>query len=334
MREEDIRPEALLAEYLRLSADDAARLLAGGGRLDQRSCPACTGTRHGEGFEKNGFRLTRCAECDTLYAIDCLDEAGLGALYGDSPSAHYWATVFMPAVLEARRVNIFRPRVRQVLELAAAHGLGLAEAIDVGAGNGIFLEEGRAEAPGLRWRGVEPGAEAAGVCKALGFETFTGFAAEAAVAPGWAGSADLVTSFEVIEHVPDPAHFLGEMAALARPGGLILATGLCGSGFDIVSLGARSKAVAPPHHVNFLSRRGVSLLLDRAGLDEVAFLTPGRLDVELVAKAEAAEPGLIADPFLRRLLTDGDEGQRAGFQAFLAEAGLSSHMWILARRRA
>lgn len=39
------------------------------------------------------------------------------------------------------------------------------------------------------------------------------------------GSFDLVTSFQVLEHVPDPKAFLGELVRVARPGGtVILAT--------------------------------------------------------------------------------------------------------------
>lgn len=219
MREEDIRPEALLNEYLRLSAADAERILAQGGRLQQRPCPGC-----GEGEclpqgKKNGFRLARCPQCDTLYAIDCLDEAGLTALYGGSPSAEYWASVFMPAVAEARALNIFRPRARAVHDLVCQHAMPPARMIDVGAGNGVFLQEFAAIGSAMECCAVEPGEAASKACRALGFSTFQGFSAQAAQAEGWKGGFNLATSFEVIEHVPDPAQFLREMAALVCPGG-------------------------------------------------------------------------------------------------------------------
>ena len=73
-------------------------------------------------------------------------------------------------------------------------------------------------------------------------------------------------------------------------------------------------------------------MLARAGLEDVAFLTPGQLDVDIVRNALAADDAAVTDPFLRHLLTQGDAVQRAAFQRFLADAGLSSHMWILARR--
>lgn len=282
--------------------------------------------------KKNGFRLARCPQCDTLYAIDCLDEAGLTALYGGSPSAEYWASVFMPAVAEARALNIFRPRARAVHDLVCQHAMPPARMIDVGAGNGVFLQEFAAIGSAMECCAVEPGEAASKACRALGFSTFQGFSAQAAQAEGWKGGFNLATSFEVIEHVPDPAQFLREMAALVCPGGLILATGLSGSGFDIVSLGLNAKAVAPPHHVNFLSRHGVSRLLARSGLTELAFVTPGKLDVEIVDKAFQADTNLISDPFLSRLLRHGGAEQKAMFQSFLSQAGLSSHMWILARK--
>jgi len=330
MKEFDIRPKNLLEEYLRLSAADTALFFSDRSQWRDRPCPGCGETRTTGRFEKNGFSLVRCLACSTLYAAAVPGPAQLAEFYRASPSQKFWAETFFPSVAEARRAVIFRPRVERAGTLLADIGIHPHTLIDVGAGAGIFLEECRAARFGSVWRAVEPNEILAQTCRDKGFDVFAGFAADAERL--WRGSADLVTSFEVIEHLIDPAAFLRDIAALTRPGGFLLLTGVCGTGFDILTLQDRANAVFPPHHLTFLSHRGVSALLERCGLEEISFLTPGRLDVDIVRNAHAGNPDDVADPFLRHLLFVAGEDQRERFQNFLAEAELSSHMWIVARR--
>jgi len=330
MREADIRPADLLTEYLRLSAEDAARFFPDATRLVPRPCPGCGGEEAGHAFVKNGFALVRCRACATLYVKAVPPGEALSAFYRDSPSQTYWNTVFFPAVAEARRGAIFRPRVQRLIELAAQHGVAPQRVVDVGAGLGLFLEEARSLGLGSQHWAVEPARDAATQLRAKGFSTVEGFAADAA-GSDLAGTADLVASFEVIEHLVAPVDFLADLGRLARPGGLVVLSGLCGTGFDIMTLGERSKAVSPPHHLTFLSRAGAEAMVAKAGLELLSFLTPGKLDVDIVRNTLAQDDRAVTDPFLRHLLA-GPASAAEAFQSFLAENGLSSHMWLLARR--
>lgn len=330
MHEADIRPADLLAEYLRLSAEDAARFFPDAARLVDRACPGCGEEANEPAFVKNGFSLVRCRTCATLYVKAVPSDEALSAFYRDSPSQTYWNTVFFPAVAEARRGAIFQPRVDRLKELAARYGIDPVRVVDVGAGLGLFLEEARALGLGHEHWAVEPACDAAIQLRAKGFQTVEGFAADAA-ASGLGGSADLVASFEVIEHLIDPLAFLMDLGRLVRPGGLVVLSGLCGTGFDIMTLGEHSKAVSPPHHLTFLSRTGAETMVAKAGLELLSFLTPGKLDVDIVRNTLAQDDGAVTDPFLRQLLR-GPAAIPEAFQGFLADNGLSSHMWLLARR--
>ena len=59
--------------------------------------------------------------------------------------------------------------------------------------------------------------------------------------------------------------------------------------------------------------------------------TPGVLDAELVRKPALAGE-IELDPFLRRVLLTEWERLGEPFQDFLAANGLSSNMWLIARR--
>jgi hypothetical protein len=95
-------------------------------------------------------------------------------------------------------------------------------------------------------------------------------------------------------------------------------------------LGAKALAV-DAEHVNLFNPASLSRLIAAHGFAVLEATTPGRLDAEFVR--EAALKGEIAlDPFLKRTLVE--EWDRLGwpFQQFLAANGLSSHMWLAARR--
>jgi SAM-dependent methyltransferase len=332
MRESEIRPADLLAEYLRLSAEDALNLIKEYPETPRRACPACGVDDPIRLFEKNGLTLGDCGACGTLYAITVLASAALDMLYRDSPSATYWAKVFFPAVAEPRRIKLFRPRAHAILAKAYALGVDPKHIIDVGAGAGIMLEELRALLPKTDLCAVEPGEALAAQCRAKGFTVAEDFADQAAKTPGWRDSADLTVSFEVIEHVADLFGYMQALKGLTRPGGLILATGLCGTGFDILTLREKSNAVSPPHHLNFLSQPGAEALMRRVGLELLAFETPGKLDLDIVANALRSDPLATADGFARYMALEAEPDTREAFQGFLAANGLSSHMWIWAKR--
>ena len=332
MRETDIRPQDLLAEYLRLNDEDGRRLLADGAALEQRACPGCGDLSARPAFEKNGFRLVQCETCDSLYVNPAPTDETMEAFYRSSPSADYWTNVFFPAVADARRETIYRPRAERVVGLSADNGLEIRTALDVGAGAGLFLQEINALLPGAGLGAVEPNLVHAAALGDRGFGVFEGYANGAAADPAWAGKADLVTCFEVLEHVSDPDGLFASLAALARPGGMIVVSGLNGSGFDIRALGERSKPVSPPHHLTFLSIAGAERVIERCGLELLSVTTPGELDVDIVRNAALEDPDCVDDPDIRRLVLEASDEERQTFQESLKQSRQSSHMWITARR--
>jgi SAM-dependent methyltransferase len=329
MKEQDIRPAEIFARYLELSRDDAERFFRDKSAFETAPCPGCGAADAPSVFVKSGFQFVQCVRCATLFVSPRPPRAALDAFYSDSPSASYWAETFFPASMQARREQMFAPRVDRILALLADRGVTPASVLDVGAGYAIFLDEFRKKCPSATCLAVEPGKKLADVCRAQGFDTLEMPVEEARA---WSGRADLVVCFEVIEHVYSTADFTAALARLVKPGGHLVVTSLCADGFDIQTLWDRSNSVSPPHHLNFMSVAGFEALFRRAGLQDVEVLTPGRLDVDIVRNAAAADPAVLDGArFVRRLLAS-DAATTAAFQEFLSAHRLSSHAWVLARK--
>jgi hypothetical protein len=175
---------------------------------------------------------------------------------------------------------------------------------------------------------VEPNATLAERCRALGFNVYEGPGETAR--ESLSGVADVVTCFEVIEHVPRLTEFASSMQALLRPGGLAVATTLGCDGFDIQVLWDQANCICPPSHINFCSREGFVRLFERAGFVDVEVLTPGELDVDIV-RNKLANGEIALSRFERMLLSSGPDAL-ADFQNFLQRNRLSSHSWVVARR--
>jgi hypothetical protein len=128
--------------------------------------------------------------------------------------------------------------------------------------------------------------------------------------------------------------FFRQCARLLRPGGLLVVSCPNGQGFDISVLGAVSLAI-DPEHINLFNPKSLSLLVRSCGFEVLEVSTPGRLDAEFVRTAALeGKFDLSGNPFLKRVLIDEWDALGWPFQQFLAANGLSSHMWLAARKAA
>ncbi len=254
MKEHEIRPEALLNRYLELSAQDAENCFGDASRLAV-ACVACGGTQSTHQFDKNGFAYAQCADCATLFQSPRPSIAAFEAFYRQSESSRYWAEVFFPAVAEIRREKIFRPRVERLAVLCEERGIHVERLIDVGAGYGIFLDEWRHRFPQAQVLAVEPSTSLAQECRSKGFEVVEEIVENVV---GHDNSVDLVTCFEVLEHVYDPLNFVQVLKGLARPGGYVFVSTLGIDGFDLQVLWEKSSQISPPPITSTFFPRRVS----------------------------------------------------------------------------
>ncbi len=249
--------------------------------------------------------------------------------YANSENYAYWAEHIFPASEGTRREKIHKPWLARVLDLVSRYGVGTGRLIEVGPGFGTFCSVAMQSGAFREVVAVEPTPELAKACRDRNVTVIESRIEDVAqdLEP-----ADVVVAFEVIEHLFDPGRFIAQAGRLVRPGGLLILSCPNGEGFDIAELGPESLAV-DAEHVNLFNPRSLAALIEKVGFEILESTTPGRLDAELVRDAVLAGRHTLTSPYLRRVLLE--EWDRLGwpFQQFLAENGLSSHMWLVSRRR-
>jgi SAM-dependent methyltransferase len=190
-------------------------------------------------------------------------DAALNALYGEDyyVSEDSRGRGYDGYVTEAENWRrTFRDRLR---DLPGKPGTLL----DVGAATGFFVEQ--AKAAGWDARGVEPSTWAAEYARnELGADVQTGTLESLNVADG---SFDVITLWEVIEHLPHPEATLAEIRRILRAGGvLVLSTPDAGSLAARLSgrrwLGWRKV----PEHLFFFDRVNLDRLLQKSGFRPIS----------------------------------------------------------------
>jgi SAM-dependent methyltransferase len=149
----------------------------------------------------------------------------------------------------------------QASDFIARFGLRGRRIVEIGCGDGNYLEELRA-AGGVA-TGSEPSVRFRALAESRGFRVHAGYVRRTAPVPG--GPYDAFVTRQVLEHVPDPRDFLlGVRASVGR------------HGLGLVEVPSLEKALAGyrfydffADHVNYFSTSTLRLALELAGFDVV-----------------------------------------------------------------
>jgi len=320
MKELEIRPLDVFDEYLKLCTNDVVDFFSEL-ELDSIDCPAC-GAVGRDAFSKVGFNYQTCEECQTLYVSPRPPSAAFERYYTQSPSVKFWATTFYKVTELARREKLWRPKAELVCEKLSMLASADVEVIDIGGGYGVFCEE-LSSLTSVKTKVIEPSPDLAAVCRKKGLEVIQKFLFQVD-RQELGDSAKFFVSFELFEHLHDPKVFLEQVYKLMDSGDAFLFTTLSGTGLDIQVLWEDSKAVSPPHHLNFFNPYSVRLLLSRLGFAEIQVTTPGQLDINILQN----NSGMIKDRFWATVLKMCDDSMLLELQKSVADAGCSSHMMV------
>jgi SAM-dependent methyltransferase len=182
--------------------------------LRHRDCPLCATARASAEplFTKLGMDIVRCAGCGLTYSATMLAPEFDRRLYVDSASqASYIDLKENEAYAALERV-----KCRYLVERLGDY-LAPATLLDVGPGSGRFLEA--AADAGWQGLGVEANAQFAAACRARGLAIAEGFFPEC---PPGDARFDAIAMLDVVEHLGDPAGFLGDGLRRLNAGGVLV----------------------------------------------------------------------------------------------------------------
>lgn len=323
MQEHEIRPQAIFDEYLRLAEIDATVFFSEV-PLTIIACPAC-GSEGSKAFVKSGFSYTECQVCLTLFVNPRPVRSAFENYYTDSPSTRYWADTFYKETEAARREKLWKPKAKLVKDKLALFP-GIAEIIDIGGGYGTFAEEIQS-ITGLTVTIIEPSRPLADVCRNKGLPVIETFL-ENMSNNDFDKKKRCFVSFELFEHLYDPAEFLRTLSGLMKSGDLFIFTTLNGTGVDIQVLWEHSKAISPPHHLNFFNPLSIRTLLEASGFEPVEITTPGKLDINIIEN----NIRLVSTRFWRTFFRITSEQDKQDLQEYISSHLLSSHMLVICRK--
>jgi SAM-dependent methyltransferase len=201
-------------------------------------------------------RILQCERCGLAFRSFRPKPEELARLYRDANNSVY----------EAELPNRFKTarRHRRIVERYRKQP---GVMIDVGSASGAFLRT-MADA-GWKVLGVEPSAsQCARAKEVLGIRgEVKQTVLENAELPA---QADLVTLWDVLEHVTDPVGFLAQCAAPLYQGGLLFLNVPRIDSFISRSLGPRWPLLLA-EHLNYFSAKSLRLCVHKAGLEVIAF---------------------------------------------------------------
>ncbi len=203
--------------------------------------------------------IVQCQHCGLLYT---------NPRFESGESLDSYVAVEDPLYLEERdgRVLTFERHLRPLEKIKAPPG----KLLDVGAYTGVFVEI--AAQHGWEACGIEPSHWAVEQAREHGLHMIEGTLATSGLADG---SLDVVTMWDVIEHVANPFGEVQQAYRLLKPGGLLVIHTM-----DIDSLFARLMGNRWPWlmemHIYYFSQRTLRAMLEKASFTVVGSAAQGR----------------------------------------------------------
>lgn len=327
-RETEIRPAQFDKERDLAYAADLRWLLRRRSKFVDIKCPACNSSRYNIAWHKNKLRYLECKKCETVYISPRPTPRILRDFYQNSAGYEFWNKYIFPTSESARRKHIFKPRVQKLIELCKRFKTKRNLFVEVGSGYGTFAEEVAKTKFFKKVIAIEPSPELAETCRNKGLNVIEKPVEEVELIK----KADVVASFEVIEHLFSPGEFISNCSRILSTNGFLMVTCPSIKGFDNATLGPLASAV-DHEHLNYFHPDSLAFLFSRHGFDVVEKLTPGKLDAELVRK-EILKGNFSTEnyPFIKQILIDRWDEIGKNFQKFLADNNLSSHLWIVGKK--
>lgn len=253
-------------------------------------CPVCSATAALR-IDVGDYALFECKTCACWSST---------AAHRRAESSFVPEKYFAEAEFERSKWEVLRKRL-------SSAGVDANAVLDVGCGGGEFLAFVRSWLPNARLVGVELDASRAAQARERTPSAVIHQGDALEIARGVQGPFDLITLWDVFEHVKQPAELLQRLAELLSPGGVIYIQtinehsllpwlGRASYRLSLKRITFVARRTHEAHHLVFFSAKGIHLLARKSGL-KVRNLGYDRLAHERMDGGAVARR--VADALLR-----------------------------------
>jgi 2-polyprenyl-3-methyl-5-hydroxy-6-metoxy-1,4-benzoquinol methylase len=236
-------------------------------------CDVCGHNSPKKIWVKNDYQLMRCGGCGLIYVANPPTSEQLEKLY--SFDSGYHKVLVKNETEIARHVGEAQSNLSTLSKCSKP-----AKVLDVGCSTGLFLIE--AQSAGWAVTGLEYSADSARVAREQNHLNVKQGALQLGMFPP--ASFDVVTMWDVIEHLPSPNAALEVVLDVLKPGGIFVAKTPNANGlYPVASLAVANTVgfwghAEPPGHLYQFSEKTLSDLFVRKGFT-VKHVFHGRIPI-------------------------------------------------------
>ena len=322
LQEQDIRPKKIFNKFLHLTSLDIKKYFSKS--RDKINCIAC-GKKGKFSFKKKNFSYYECKKCNSLFVNPRPRENAFLNYYTKSASIKFLANSLYKRTERVRKNKIIKPKAKMVYKILK-NKKKYYTCVDIGGGYGIFAKE---ISKLLKKKSVviEPSPYLAKECKKKGLIVVEKFL-EKVTKKDLPKTKKIFTCFELIEHLHSPSKFIKNLKKIMQKGDLFIFTTLSGTGLDIITLWKNSRAIIPPHHINFFNPVSIKIFLKKNKFKILNISTPGKIDIDILNNNKT----FIKDRFWKVFLSFSNKAQKEKMQSLISNINFSSHLLVVCQK--
>ena len=216
-------------------------------------------------LRKQMYRLIRCQSCHTVWLASPPKPEEMGRHYTED----YHKAIVTAG--EGAAASRWKDQVKLISDYKAGGAI-----LDTGCSSGGFLST--MKGPAWKLYGIEMEESTAERARVTtGADVFVG---DVVAAPFLRESFDVVTCFDVLEHVYSPREFLAKVLEWLKPGGIFYAMMPNIESWEAKLFGGHWYGLELPRHLTHFSPRSLEHLMTSVGFEKVLIATPAVSYVE------------------------------------------------------
>ncbi len=230
------------------------------------------------------FHLVRCRNCGFVFSKKIPSLQQLSDHYKLYPRHNFISPITIK-------------RYEELLEILEPHRKS-NRILDVGCGGGFFLAV--AKQKGWEVYGTEYSDEDIVICEGKGITMFKGKLNDS---PFAAKSFDVITSFEVLEHINNPEDEISKFNELLRDGGIVYLTTPNFNSLNRYLLKAKFNILSYPDHLCYYTAKTINFLFNKHHFSKIKIQTTGfsitRLKMSMKISDQAVISSVSDDEVIR-----------------------------------